>query len=121
MKTIKYFAGLCLLFATSIAFAQTKPVQSEKIKVWGNCGMCKSHIEKAAKAAGATTAFWNKDTKILAVSYQPGQTTDMKIQEKIAAAGYDTRDLTADNKAYEALDECCKYDRKGSGKAKSKQ
>lgn len=120
MKTIQYLAGLfSLLFISSFAQAQTD--KSENIKVWGNCGMCKSHIEKAAKNAGATYALWNKETKILSVKYETSKTSSKQIQEKVAAAGYDTKDLTGDQKAYDELDECCKYDRKASEKGKSKE
>jgi mercuric ion binding protein len=120
MKTIQYLAGvISLLFISSFAQAQT--AKSENIKVWGNCGMCKAHIEKAAKNAGATYAVWNKETKILSVKYEPSATSNKQIQEKVAAAGYDTKDLTGDQKAYDELDECCKYDRKASEKGKSKE
>ncbi|WP_315822201.1 hypothetical protein [Paraflavitalea speifideaquila] len=69
-------------------------------------------IEKAAKDSGATTASWNTDSKMLTVSYNTTKTSTQKIQQAVAAAGYDTRDLTADNAAYDKLHECCKYDRK---------
>ena len=46
--------------------------------------MCKSSIEKAAKAAGATTAEWNKDSKALTVTYNSTSTNTAKIQQKIA-------------------------------------
>jgi mercuric ion binding protein len=120
MKTIQYLAGIIsLLFISSFAQAQT--ARSENIKVWGNCGMCKAHIEKAAKNAGASYAVWNKDTKILSVKYEAAATSNKQIQEKIAAAGYDTKDVTGDQKAYDELDECCRYDRKASEKTKSKE
>jgi len=36
----------------------------------------------------------------------------MKIQEAIAKVGYDTQDVTGDDKAYNNLSGCCQYDRK---------
>jgi hypothetical protein len=114
MKTFKLVSILSFLLFVIFSFAQTGGVKSETVKVWGNCGMCKSHIEKAAKEAGASYASWNKDTKILSVKYNAGKTSNQQIQEKVAAAGYDTRDLTGDEKAYNNLDDCCKYDRKAA-------
>lgn len=116
MKTQSIFLSILFSFISVFAIAQTKSptVKSEEIKVWGNCGMCKSTIEKAAKSGGATFALWNEDTKILKVKYAAVKTSNTKIQEKIAAAGYDTKDVTANNDAYNNLHECCKYERKSN-------
>jgi len=95
-----------LLGVFSFSFSQT----GTKIKVAGNCGMCKKNIETAAKSAGATAAIWNKDTKILTVSFDGSSSTD-KIETAIAAAGYDTEHNKASEEAYKKLDECCQYDR----------
>ena len=113
MKTFISFLAVGLLFAGNI-FAQGGKVKSETIKVWGNCGMCKKHIETAAKEAGAETAVWDKSTKMLAVKYSADKTTSLKIQEKVAAAGYDTRDLQGNDEAYKNLEECCQYKRKAA-------
>ncbi|MBK9486598.1 MAG: hypothetical protein IPO01_15855 [Chitinophagaceae bacterium] len=52
MKTVSLFAAIIFsLFSISTSTAQT--AKTETIKVWGNCGMCKTTIEKAAKKAGA--------------------------------------------------------------------
>ena len=100
-----------MIFSISFSFAQST-VKTENIKVWGNCGMCKSKIEKSAKQAGAKSAEWNEDSKMLKVSYAGNKTSSAKIQQSIAKTGYDTQDYTADNSAYENLHGCCKYDRK---------
>ncbi|MES2329078.1 MAG: cation transporter [Bacteroidota bacterium] len=123
MKTQSTLLTIAFVLFSFFSFAQTKTaVKSETIKVWGNCGMCKGHIEKAAKAAGATAATWNKDTKILRVKYEISKTSNKQIQEAVAEAGYDTRDLTGNDVAYKKLDECCQYDRKASDKKeKTKQ
>ncbi len=112
MKTLKItsllsFFMLCKVFA----FSQTK---TEKIPVSGNCGMCKAKIEKAAKSAGATNATWNSETKVITVKYNSSTTNAAKIQESIAAVGYDTRDFKATDEAYNKLHACCQYDRTGS-------
>jgi len=114
MKTLNIYAALLFsIFAINFSFAQTA-TKKETIKVWGNCGMCKTNIEKAAKKGGATAANWNEDSKELKVSYAVNKTSPVKIQQAIAKAGYDTQDLTADDKAYNNLHGCCQYDRKAS-------
>ncbi|HMU09712.1 MAG TPA: heavy metal-binding domain-containing protein [Ferruginibacter sp.] len=111
MKTVSLFAAILFsIFSFSTSNAQS--AKTETIKVWGNCGMCKTTIEKAAKKAGASKATWNEDSKELKVTYPANKTSAAKIQEAIAQSGYDTQDFTADIKAYDNLHGCCKYDRK---------
>ncbi len=118
MKTISLFAvAIFSLFTFKIAAAQTS--KTETIKVWGNCGMCKTTIEKAARKAGATKASWNEDSKELKVTYAVNKTSSAKIQEAVAKSGYDTQDFTADDAAYGKLHACCQYDRKGTGATKA--
>jgi periplasmic mercuric ion binding protein len=112
MKTISILAAVVFSIFTLNTYAQKATVTKETIKVWGNCGMCKTTIEKAAKKAGATTASWNEDSKELKVSYTADKTSSQKIQDAVAKAGYDTQDLTGDDKAYSKLPACCHYDRK---------
>ncbi len=109
MKTFKIFSiiALCLAFATT-SFAQS---QTDTIPVSGNCGMCKSNIEKAAKKAGANAAEWDTESKVLTVKYNSSSTNAAKIQQSIASVGYDTRDFKAADAAYDKLHACCKYER----------
>ena len=101
---------LAVLFA-SFSFASFAKSNTDTIKVAGNCGMCKSHIEKAAKDAGATSAVWDKESKILVVEFDAAKTSNMEIQKKVADAGYDTQDVKASEKSYNKLDKCCQYER----------
>jgi hypothetical protein len=120
MKTISLFAAIIFsIFSINISTAQT--AKTETIKVWGNCGMCKTTIEKAAKKAGAKTADWNEDSKELKVTYAVNKTSSVKIQEAIAKSGYDTQDFTAVQTAYNNLHGCCKYDRKTAGASNAKK
>ncbi len=113
MKRVSFFAiAIISLFSFTSSVAQT--TKTETIKVWGNCGMCKTTIEKAARKAGATKASWNEDSKELKVTYAANKTSSAKIQEAIAKAGYDTQEYTADNGAYSKLPACCHYDRKAA-------
>ncbi len=97
-----------LALGISMVHAQDK---EEVIPVSGNCGMCKGNIERAAKKAHVTFADWNKDTKMLTVKYNAKQTQAVAIQQAIADAGYDTRDIRGNDEAYKKLHECCQYDR----------
>lgn len=109
MKTLKLLSVAFLSFAiVTTAAAQTT---TETFKVSGNCGMCKTKIEKAAKEAGAKTAEWNADTKQLTVSYKASTTNTAKIQEKIAKVGYDNAGAKATQESYDKLHGCCKYER----------
>ncbi len=110
MKTKHIILTVLSIFLCTVLFAQKK----DTIKVWGNCGMCKKTIETAAKSSGATEADWNTETKILAVSYDNGKTNLVKIEQAVAASGYDTKNLTAPEEAYNKLPSCCQYDRKAT-------
>ncbi len=88
------------------------PVKTEKFKVAGNCGMCETRIEKAAKSVdGVTAADWNKETKMIEVSYDAGEVNIKKIHEAIAGVGHDTDLVRADDETYAGLPGCCKYER----------
>ena len=118
MKTIKFIATAILAVTTSVfTFAQTSESTSSKtetIKVSGNCEMCKSSIEKAAKIDGVSKAEWNKDSKLLTLAYNPSKVTSDAVQKSIATVGYDTEKFKATDAAYKSLPSCCQYDRTGS-------
>jgi len=109
MKTLKaFFFSFILVSLTTVAFAQAK---TEKLSVSGECKTCKKKIETAAKTAGASYALWDVNSKILTVKYNSTSTNTAKIENAVAAAGYDTKDVKASDAAYNKLDDCCKYDR----------
>lgn len=109
MKTFKFFLFSTLFIVLAQAgFAQEK---TEKIKVSGECGMCKSKIEKAAKSAGASYALWDVNAKELTVKYNSTSSNSAKIQQSVAAVGYDTEKVKATDEAYNKLHACCKYER----------
>lgn len=119
MKTIKIFSllSICLLMA-GLSFAQTK---TETFAVSGNCTMCKSTIEKAAKKAGASSATWDVDKKELTVTYTSSSTNTAKIQREVANAGYDNAGFKANDAAYHKLHACCQYNRSGEASAAGDQ
>ncbi|TXK73789.1 heavy-metal-associated domain-containing protein [Mesonia sp. HuA40] len=80
--------------------------------VRGNCGMCKKTIENAARSVdGVASAEWNRTQKRIAIQYDAQKADAMGVQEAIAAAGYDTERIAADENAYKNLPDCCQYDR----------
>ena len=117
MKTFQLIS-LCLLAAllSSSVIAQDK---TEKIKVWGECGMCKNKIEKAAKEAGASQAVWSPEEKELTVTYNSTSSNSAKIEKAVAAVGYDTKNVKATDEAYSKLHACCKYERAEASSAKA--
>ncbi|MBL7783947.1 MAG: heavy-metal-associated domain-containing protein [Saprospiraceae bacterium] len=93
---------------TTVANSQTAHFQ-----VWGNCGMCKKTIEKAAKSVnGVQTANWNMDTHEFTVVFDNTETDVEKVHKAIALAGYDTDLVKSDDEAYSNLPGCCQYERR---------
>lgn len=113
MKALRHIILALFVLAGLSVFAQEK---TDTFKVFGNCGMCKSRVEKAAKAEGATVAVWDKDTKIMTVTYDASKTSNEAIQKKIASVGHDTELFTAPDKVYDKLPGCCLYERKAESK-----
>ena len=116
MKTVKIiivaFLAIALgsnSFAQSGTASQVAATKTETLKVSGNCGMCKTRIEKAAKIEGVSKAEWDKTSKILAVTYDPSKTSIDQVGKKVAAAGHDTEKVKAEDKVYSTLPACCKY------------
>ena len=109
MKTIKFLMAT-VLFLLSVNLVSAQSV-TEVFAVSGNCGMCKSRIEAAAKEAGATAASWDTDSQKLKVSFDASATSLSKIQEKVAGVGHDNPGFKASDEVYNKLHGCCKYDR----------
>ncbi|KAB2867497.1 MAG: cation transporter [Bacteroidales bacterium] len=118
MNTIKILAiSLIALFINNNIAAQThdhsqhQATKTESFKVAGNCDMCKTRIEKAAKVEGVTKASWDSEKQLLTVMYNPEKIKTDDIQKKVAEVGHDTEKFKADDKVYNKLPSCCKYQR----------
>ena len=117
MKLFLATMSAVLLVVTSTAQAQNNmnmkmpSAKSETFKVWGNCDMCKTRIEKAALEDGATNANWDQKTKMLALTFDPAKSSIDSFGKKLASVGHDTEKYKTDEKTYNALPECCKYER----------
>ena len=112
MKIIKLFTLACLTLVCLTAFAQKPKWEKVNFQVSGNCDMCKTKIEKAAKAVeGVKTARWNVVSKKMKVKFNPAITNTDKIQQMIASIGYDTEKYKSTDDVYNNLHHCCKYER----------
>lgn len=107
MKTV---LGMLLFFvlAVTTAHAQEKEIIETEFKVYGNCGMCKSRIEKAVNIDEVKYSKWNKEKKIMKVYFESSITLD-SLQYRIAQAGHDTEKHKAPDSVYTALPDCCLY------------
>lgn len=118
MKNLKIrnlSASLLLLALSAINIGCSSKADGKEttFKVYGNCEMCEKTIEESLKGnKGVNSAEWNKDSKIITVSYDPAKTEEKEIHKQIAASGYDTELEKGNDTAYEGLHECCKYTRK---------
>lgn len=86
--------------------------KTETFKVYGNCGMCEKTIEGSLKnVKGIDKVDWNRETKMMEVTFDPEVITLTQIKQKIADVGYDTDEIRANDKVYNALPGCCQYHR----------
>jgi len=86
--------------------------KTDSFMVYGNCGMCEKTIESSLKnVKGVEKADWNKETKVMVVTFDPEKITLNEIKQKIADVGYDTDEVRATDKAYNGLPGCCQYER----------
>jgi periplasmic mercuric ion binding protein len=104
MKTTIAIIALLLSLAAADACAKN-------LKFWvrGECSMCKTRIEKTVgNIPGTSGAQWDQKTKMLTVSIDEKKTNQASIEKAVAKAGHATASVKADQKAYDALPDCCK-------------
>jgi copper chaperone CopZ len=112
MNSLKKIMMVALtVLAITQSNAQIKNAKIETVKIYGNCGMCKSKIDKAGSQKNIAEVVWNKDTKMATLTYDAKKTNQEDILKKIALAGYDSDFFLAPEKAYSSLNGCCQYDR----------
>ena len=115
MKTKMITLLCCMIFSIAV-FARGES-KTDSFKVFGNCNMCKANIESVLKKKdGVLSKNWNKDSKILTVTYDPAKISIQQIAQKVADKGYDNEFATAKTDSYNKLDKCCQYDRKKDSK-----
>lgn len=110
IKTMKIIASIIILFIFSIKINAQTTIKTTTISVKGNCDDCKERIENASDIKGVKTSNWNKDEKILTVTFDSKKVSLEQIEKAIANAGHSTLNQKANQKAYQKLPDCCKYD-----------
>lgn len=107
MKNILFI----LFFATIFSgFTKVDPpkIAEVKIKTSAICGMCKKRIERdLGVTKGIVGSNLNLDDKVVTVTYNPKKTNPEKIKNAISKIGYDANEVIADQKAHDALPDCC--------------
>lgn len=104
---------LMSIFAIS-AHAQEKKNKNAKheVEVKGNCEMCKKRIEKSSYGVkGVKSADWNVNSKQLSLIIDERKTSVEEVENAIAKAGHDTKNVKATEENYSNLHGCCRYDR----------
>ena len=98
---------------STISEVSTEMQSDYSIGVKGNCGMCKTTIEKAVKELDfVVEAEWGIQSKILDVKFNNPTNFDInELYTAITESGYETMNTTASQGSYDALPMCCKYDR----------
>jgi copper chaperone CopZ len=120
MKSIsKILVAITVLLSFTVSNAQIKNAKTETVKIYGNCGMCKSTIEKAGNLKKVAKVDWNEDTKMATLTYDAKQTNQDEILKRIALAGYDSDKFLAPDDVYENLHGCCQYDREAKAPVKA--
>lgn len=106
-----------MLAVLGVAFTSTAQEKKSKnakvdVEVKGNCDMCKKRIEKAAFGVkGVKSATWHADDQMLHLIIDENKTSSKKVQESVAKAGHDTKEVKATDEAYNTLHHCCVYER----------
>ncbi len=118
MKSIKILMAIIVLLSFTACNAQIKNAKTESVKIFGNCGMCETTIEKAGNKKKIAKVDWNKDTKMASITYDAKKTNQDEILKRIALSGYDNEKFLAPNEVYAKLPECCQYERKAKTVAK---
>lgn len=103
--------AITLLLSITISNAQIKNAKTETVKIYGNCGMCETIIEKAGNLKKVAQVDWDKDTKMATLTYDSTKTNQDEILKRIALAGYDSEKFLAPDTAYNSLAGCCQYER----------
>lgn len=99
--------------------AKVKSLETTSFRVYGNCGMCKDRIERAARSIkGVVVAVWEEEKSMITIKYQPSLVEVEAIHKALAKVGHDTDSVRANDADYQDLHSCCKYERPQMDKRK---
>lgn len=91
--------------------AQIKNSKTATVKIYGNCGMCETKIEKAGTIKKVAKVDWDQETQMATITYDATKTSKEEILKRIALVGYDNEAFLAPDDVYSNLPGCCQYDR----------
>jgi hypothetical protein len=112
MKSInKIVIAIVAMLCFTVSEAQIKNTKTETVKVYGNCGMCKSNIEKAGNIKKESKLSWDQATSMATLTYDSKKTNGNEILKRIALMGYDSDAFRAPDAMYSNLHGCCQYER----------
>ena len=107
---MKIMIAISVLLSTT-SNAQIKNAKTESVKIYGNCGMCETKIEKAGNIKKIANVDWNQETQMAILTYDATKTNQDEILKRIALVGYDSDKFLAPDDVYNNLHGCCQYDR----------
>lgn len=110
-NSLKNLMIVAFALLSTTFYAQIKNAKTETVKIYGNCGMCETKIEKAGSLKKVAIVDWNKDTQMATITYDAKKTNTDEILKKIALAGYDSDSFLAPDDVYNNLHGCCQYER----------
>jgi copper chaperone CopZ len=112
MKLIsQLLVAITVLLSVTVCNAQIKNSVTETVKVYGNCGMCKTTIEKVGSLKNTAKVDWDADTQMATLTYDSKKTNQDAILKRIALSGYDSEKFLAPDDVYNNLHGCCQYER----------
>lgn len=107
----KTLVAITVLLSFTVCNAQIKNSVTETVKVSGNCGMCKTTIEKVGNLKNTAKVDWDADTQMATLTYDSKKTNQDAILKRIALSGYDSEKFLAPDDVYNNLHHCCQYER----------
>ncbi|MFN7099475.1 MAG: DUF3347 domain-containing protein [Flavobacterium sp.] len=107
---IKILIAISVLLSTA-SNAQIKNAKTENVKIYGNCGMCETKIEKAGNIKKIANVDWNQETQMATITFDATKTNQDEVLKRIALVGYDSDKFLAPVAVYSNLHECCQYER----------
>lgn len=111
MKSIILMMAMSVSLSLTACTPRIKNAKTVSVKIYGNCEMCETTIEKAGNVKKIARVDWNKDTKMASITFDTKKTTQDEILKRIALAGYDSDQFLAPDNVYASLPQCCKYER----------
>lgn len=84
--------------------------KTDTLKVEGICGMCEDRIEEACNLSkGVKISDWDKDSKMLVVTYNTKKTDLNEIAGELNKVGHDNEISKSTDKQYGKIHQCCRY------------